>query len=58
MSAEQVFEKLRIHFLSTGKVMREEKFKNEVVNKHKTNDVIEGLMIFNSFLDNQRKDVS
>lgn len=54
MSSRLVFDKMRIHYLATGEVMKEDKFVTEIVNKFPGRDVIDGLFMFNSFLDKQR----
>ncbi|WP_181444517.1 hypothetical protein [Bacillus sp. 03113] len=58
MSARSVYEKMKSHYLATGEVMRNELFVSQIASKFKTEHVIEGLMIFNQFLDEKRKGVS
>jgi hypothetical protein len=54
MSSRIVFDKMRTHYFATGEVMREEQFVTEIANKFPKRDVIDGLIIFDSFLDKQR----
>ncbi|MED4885042.1 hypothetical protein [Bacillus smithii] len=58
MSGYQVFEKMRSHYLKTGQVMQNELFVKEIALKFDARDVIDGLMLFDKYLDKQRKDVS
>lgn len=55
MSSRIVFDKMRTYFIATGEVMKEDQFVTEIVNKFPGRDVIDGLFMFNSFLDKQRE---
>lgn len=58
MSANDVFNKMKSYHQVTGKVMTGGRFILEVINKFDKNSVIKGLMLFDKYLDEQRKDAS
>lgn len=55
MSSQIVFKKLHSHYQATGKIMQKEQFVEEIARQFPQKDVIEGLMVFNNFLDESRK---
>jgi hypothetical protein len=54
VSAQVVFEKMKRHYLSTGNIMKGQQFICDIATKFRVEDVIEGIMHFNQFLDEQR----
>ncbi|REK58993.1 MAG: hypothetical protein C6P36_02850 [Geobacillus sp.] len=55
MSAQEVFEKMKRHYLATGNIMKGQQFICDIATKFYVEDVIEGIMHFNQFLDEQRE---
>ncbi|TCJ04876.1 hypothetical protein [Cytobacillus praedii] len=51
MSAQAVFDKMKSFYLATGKVMQQEEFISNIGKLYKTEQIIEGLMVFNHYLD-------
>ncbi|MEK6459175.1 hypothetical protein AABM27_01575 [Heyndrickxia faecalis] len=51
MSAQAVFKRMKDYYLKTGNIMQGMEFKQEILSNFKPDDVIEGLHIFNRFLD-------
>lgn len=55
MSAEDVFNKMKSYHQQTGRVLSGGRFILEIVNKHDQRHVVEGLMLFNDYLDESRE---
>jgi hypothetical protein len=55
MDVQDVFEKMKSYYQNTNQIMQGNIFVKEIVTKHDTQDVIDGMMLFNQFLDNQRE---
>lgn len=55
MSAEQVLEKMISHYQNTGRVMQKNTFIDSIGSKYNENDIIEGLLMFNDYLDERRE---
>lgn len=51
MSAQAVFDKMKSFYLVTGKVMQQEEFITNIAKLYKTEHIIDGLMVFNHYLD-------
>lgn len=54
MSAEQVYEEMMAYYRITGRVMEQNVFVSYIAKKFETKDIIDGLIMFNDFLDEQR----
>ncbi|MEH7122086.1 hypothetical protein V7127_02455 [Bacillus sp. JJ1773] len=55
MSAQIVFENMKSYYLATGQVMQNEEFVQRIASKFDTDKIIDGLMVFNKYLDDQRR---
>lgn len=54
MSADQVFHQMKFYHQETGRILSGGKFLLDIANKYPKDAVIEGLMLFNDYLDEQR----
>ncbi|AJO24808.1 hypothetical protein QQ991_03135 [Weizmannia coagulans] len=57
MSAQAVFKQMRNHFLKTGEIMQGAEFTRKIAMRYDVDSVIDGLLMFNRYLDEQRKEV-
>lgn len=55
MSAEKVFRRMLDHYVVTGEVMKDVTFIKEIVLRFETAAIIDGLLQFNQYLDEERK---
>ncbi|MED0665740.1 hypothetical protein P4T04_05330 [Bacillus badius] len=55
---ETVFGRMRFYHEATGRVMQGPIFIREIAMKFTQDEVIEGLLLFNEYLDEKRKDAS
>lgn len=53
--SQEVFRKMKTYHKQTGKVLSGGKFVIEIVNKYPSEDVVDGLLLFNQYLDELRK---
>lgn len=57
MSAEKVYKEMMAYYRITGRVMEQNVFVSYIAKKFETKDIIDGLIMFNDFLDEQRVEV-
>lgn len=55
MSAEQVYEEMMAYYRITGRVMGQNVFVSYIAKKFETKDIIDGLIMFNDYLDERRE---
>lgn len=55
MSAEQVYEEMMAYYRITGRVMEQNVFVSYIAKKFETKDIIDGLIMFNDYLDDRRE---
>ncbi|WP_338749358.1 hypothetical protein [Bacillus sp. FJAT-52991] len=55
MDMYEVLHRMKAYYVKTGKVMQGELFVREVALQFKEDDVVEGVLLFNDYLDKERK---
>ncbi|WP_157843201.1 hypothetical protein [Bacillus sp. FJAT-42315] len=55
MDAYEVLHQMRAYYIKTGKVMQGQVFMREIALKFKEEDAVAGLLLFNDYLDQERK---
>lgn len=55
MSAEQVLKTMVSYYQTTGRVMKEQVFVSSIGTKYDRQDIIQGLLMFDDYLDEQRE---
>jgi len=58
MNENEVFVRMKFYHEATGRVMWGATFIREITLKFSKDEAIEGLLLFNDYLDQQRKDAS
>ncbi|WP_191991730.1 hypothetical protein [Bacillus aerolatus] len=58
MSENKVFHHMKMYYRATGRVMQGPIFIREVAMRFSKDEVVEGILLFNEYLDEQRKGVS
>lgn len=55
MDVQNVFDKMLDHYQQTGSVMQNDLFVKEIADQFETGEIIDGILQFNQYLDEQRK---
>lgn len=55
MSGMNVFERLQDYYHKTEKIMQENVFQKEIATKHSQQEIVEGILMFDRYLDEQRE---
>ncbi|WP_416729228.1 hypothetical protein [Fictibacillus sp. JL2B1089] len=55
MTREEIYEGLKNHYETTGRMMSEQEFINFIQDKVSVSEAIDAIMEFNRFLDSKRK---